>query len=102
MIGDDEAPLSGAEVHWLRSEHASDEFKVVVGDCGTWSGGTALSCATPTQKYSGTLANLSSVSLGNSLGAEKHRYQISVSLDPAAGNAYQGDLSTTELDFDAA
>jgi Camelysin metallo-endopeptidase len=80
----------------------SGKLNVVVSDCGVWTGGTAPNCSSLTQKYSGTLGNLSSVSLGTFLGGEKHRYQVSVSLDGTAGNAYQGDSSTTELDFNAA
>jgi Camelysin metallo-endopeptidase len=81
----------------------SGKLNVVIGDCGLWTGGVAPSCSTPTQKYSGTLANLTNpVTLGTFLGSEKHRYQVTVSLDSTAGNAYQGDSSTTELDFNAA
>jgi len=31
---DDESPLAGSEVHYLRSEHVGDEFKIFVGHCG--------------------------------------------------------------------
>ena len=34
MPGDDGSPLAGAEVHYLRSEHVGDEFKIFVGHCG--------------------------------------------------------------------
>jgi len=31
---DDGSPLAGCEVHYLRSEHVGDEFKIFVGHCG--------------------------------------------------------------------
>jgi predicted alpha/beta superfamily hydrolase len=34
MQSDDESPLAGSEVHYLRSEHVGDEFKIFVGHCG--------------------------------------------------------------------
>jgi predicted alpha/beta superfamily hydrolase len=34
MHDDDESPLSGSEVHYLRSQHVGDEFKIFVGHCG--------------------------------------------------------------------
>jgi predicted alpha/beta superfamily hydrolase len=30
----DQSPLAGTEVHYLRSEHVGDEFKIFVGHCG--------------------------------------------------------------------
>jgi uncharacterized protein len=38
MHSDDESPLAGSEVHYLRSEHVGDEFKVFVGHCGGLEG----------------------------------------------------------------
>jgi uncharacterized protein len=35
MISNDESPLPDTEVHYLRSEHVGDEFKVLVGLCGS-------------------------------------------------------------------
>lgn len=35
MIGNDTSPLPGTEVRYLRSEHVDDEFKVLVGHCGS-------------------------------------------------------------------
>jgi predicted alpha/beta superfamily hydrolase len=35
MFGDDGSPIAGTEVHYLRSEHVGDEFKIFVGHCGT-------------------------------------------------------------------
>jgi predicted alpha/beta superfamily hydrolase len=34
MISNDESPLSDTEVHYLRSEHVGDEFKILIGHCG--------------------------------------------------------------------
>ncbi len=34
MHSDDESPLAGSEVHYLRSGHVGDEFKIFVGHCG--------------------------------------------------------------------
>jgi len=33
MISNDESPLPDTEVHYLRSEHVGDEFKVLIGHC---------------------------------------------------------------------
>jgi hypothetical protein len=41
-------------------------------------------------------------SLGDYAAGEKHRYQFTVQLDASAGNAYQGDSSTTEFTWAAA
>jgi uncharacterized protein len=38
MHSDDESPLAGSEVHYLRSEHVGDEFKIFVGHCGESEG----------------------------------------------------------------
>ena len=35
MISNDDSPLTDTEVHYLRSEHAGDEFKIHVGHCGS-------------------------------------------------------------------
>ena len=34
LPGDDASPLAGTEVHYLRSEHVGDEFKIFIGHCG--------------------------------------------------------------------
>ena len=34
--------------------------------------------------------------------ASKHRYQFTVQLDGTAGNAYQGDTSSVQFDWNAA
>jgi predicted alpha/beta superfamily hydrolase len=35
MISNDESPLPDPEVHYLRSEHVGDEFKILIGHCGS-------------------------------------------------------------------
>jgi predicted alpha/beta superfamily hydrolase len=35
MITNDDSPLADTEVHYIRSEHVGDEFKVLVGHCGS-------------------------------------------------------------------
>ena len=35
MAGNDLSPLTDTEVHYLGSEHVGDEFKVVIGHCGS-------------------------------------------------------------------
>jgi uncharacterized protein len=39
MISNDDSPLPDTEVHYLRSEHIADEFKILVGHCDS-SGST--------------------------------------------------------------
>ncbi len=40
--------------------------------------------------------------LGTYAANEQHRYQFTVQLDSSAGNAYQGDTSSVEFDWNAA
>jgi len=40
--------------------------------------------------------------LGTYAAGATHRYRFAVSLDSSATNAYQGDNSTAEFDFNAA
>ena len=79
------------------------KLNVTVVDCGTYSGGTAPTCGDgdDANKYTGTLAAMGTTALGTYAPAAKHRYRFSVALDSTAGNAYQGDSSTVEFDFDA-
>jgi uncharacterized protein len=35
VAANDQSPLADTEVHYLRSEHVGDEFKIFVGHCGT-------------------------------------------------------------------
>jgi predicted alpha/beta superfamily hydrolase len=39
MISNDESPLPDTEVHYLRSEHVGDEFKILIGHCGSSDSG---------------------------------------------------------------
>jgi spore coat-associated protein N len=88
----------------------SAKLNVTVVDCGTFVGATAPVCGDGDDvvKYgNGTLAQMGTVghtisALGSYAGAEKHRYQFTVQLDASAGNAYQGDSSSVEFDFNAA
>jgi spore coat-associated protein N len=82
----------------------SGKLNVTVIDCGAFSGSTASTCGDgdDVTEYSGTLASMSTTALGPYAGAEKHRYQFSVQLDGTATNAYQGDTSSVQFDFNAA
>jgi hypothetical protein len=81
-----------------------DKLNLIVVDCGTFSGSTPPTCGDgdDAQKYSGTIAAMTTSSLGSYAAAAKHRYRFSVALDSSAGNAYQGDSSTVQFDFNAA
>jgi spore coat-associated protein N len=80
------------------------KLNVTVVDCGTFSGGTPPACGDgdDASKYTGTLADMSTSALGTYAAGAKHRYRFTVALDGTAGNAYQGDSSTVEFDFNAA
>jgi hypothetical protein len=88
----------------------SSKLNVTVVDCGAFAGSTAPTCGDgdDVTKYSaGTLAQMGTVghtisSLGSYAGSEKRRYEFRVALDGTATNAYQGDSSTVEFDFNAA
>jgi hypothetical protein len=80
------------------------KLNVIVVDCGAFAGATAPTCGDgdDATKYTGTLADMGTTALGSYAAAAKHRYRFSVALDSTAGNAYQGDTSTVEFDFNAA
>jgi hypothetical protein len=92
------------------SNPMSGKLNVTVVDCGTFVGATPPACGNGDDvvKYgSGTLAEMGTPghtisTLGNYAGGEKHRYEFTVQLDGTAGNAYQGDSSSVEFDFNAA
>jgi spore coat-associated protein N len=92
------------------SNPLSGKLNVTVVDCGTYVGATAPTCGDgdDVSKYSGgTLAQMGTTghlisALGTYAGDEKHRYQFTVALDSSATNAYQGDNSSVEFDFNAA
>ena len=87
----------------------SAKLNVTVVDCGAFAGSTAPTCGDGDDvvKYSGgTLAQMGSAgheigALGEYDGGEKHRYEFRVALDGSAGNAYQGDSSSVQFDFNA-
>ena len=83
----------------------SGKLNLTVVDCGTFSGGAAPACGDGDDvvRYSGgTLAQMGTAALGTYAAGEKRRYRFTVQLDGTAGNAYQGDSSSVEFDFDAA
>jgi spore coat-associated protein N len=85
------------------SNPMSAKLNVVVKDCGNFSSGTPTCDAGDPNVYSGTLASMSgSYALGTFAGGEKHRYQFAVTFDSSAGNAYQGDNSSADFQWDAA
>jgi len=88
----------------------SSKLNLTVTDCGTWAGATPPTCGDgdDVTKYSaGTIAQMGTTGhlvtgLGTYAANEKHRYQFTVQLDSSAGNAYQGDTSSVEFDWNAA
>jgi hypothetical protein len=92
------------------SNPLSGKLNVTVVDCGVFSGGSAPACGNgdDVTKYTGgTLAEMGTAghaigALGSYAAGEKHRYQFTVQLDGSADDAYQGDSSTVEFDFNAA
>jgi len=83
----------------------SARLRVVVRDCGAFTGSTAPACGAGagTLVYDGTLAAMTGAkALGTFAGGEKHRFRFETSLDGAAGNEYQGDSSQTEFTWTAA
>jgi spore coat-associated protein N len=79
----------------------SAKLNLVVKDCGDFSSGTPTCDAGDPQKYSGTIAAMTSTALGTFAANEEHRYQFAVTFDSGAGNAYQGDNSSVQFDWDA-
>jgi hypothetical protein len=76
----------------------SAKLNVVVTDCLATCGD-----GDDTVKYTGTLASMGQdIALGSYAAGDKHRYRFAVALDGSADNAYQGDTSTVQLDFNAA
>ena len=75
------------------SNPMSAKLNLVVVDCGTFTGATPPTCGDgdDATKYTGTHN-----------AAVKHRYEFTVTLDGSAGNAYQGDSSSVQFDFNAA
>jgi spore coat-associated protein N len=86
------------------SNPMSAKLNLTVVDCGTFTGATPPTCGDgdDATKYNGTLAAMGSTALGTYNASVKHRYQFTVQLDGTAGNAYQGDSSSVQFDFNAA
>ncbi len=81
----------------------STMLDIVVKDCGDFSSGTPTCDSGDPVKYTGTVAAMSSaVDLGSFAGGDKHRYEFSVSVNTAAGNAFQGDNSVVPFTWNAA
>jgi spore coat-associated protein N len=80
----------------------SAKLNLVVKDCGDFSAGAPTCDVGDPQKYSGTIATMTSSALGTFAASEKHRYQFAVTFDSSATNAYQGDTSSVQFDWDAA
>jgi hypothetical protein len=87
----------------------SAKLNITVVDCGDFSSGTPV-CGDGDDvvKYTGgTIAQMGTAgqtvdALGTYAADEKHRYEFTVGLDGSAGDAYQGDTSSVEFDFNAA
>jgi spore coat-associated protein N len=79
----------------------SAKLNLVVKDCGDFSSGPPTCDAGDPQKYSGTIAAMSSTALGTFAGNEEHRYQFVVTFDSSADDAYQDDNSSVQFDWDA-
>jgi hypothetical protein len=84
----------------------SAKLQLVVTDCGLWSGGTAPTCASGSQVYSGTIASMAQQTLGTFAASAKRRYQFVVTFPDAgtggADDAYQGDSTTVQFDWTSA
>jgi hypothetical protein len=88
----------------------SGKLNVTIVDCGTFVGATPPTCGDgdDVSKYSGgTLAEMGTPGhlisgLGTYAPGEQHRYRFTVQLDGSACNAYQGDTSLVQFDFNAA
>jgi predicted ribosomally synthesized peptide with SipW-like signal peptide len=83
------------------SNPMSAKLNLVVKDCGDFSSGTPTCDAGDPQRYSGTIAAMGSSALGTFVASEKHRYEFVVTFDSSATNAYQGDSSSVQFDWNA-
>jgi spore coat-associated protein N len=79
----------------------SAKLNLVVKDCGDFSSGTPTCDAGDPVKYTGTIAAMGSTALGTFAANEKHRYEFAVTFDSGANNAYQGDNSSVQFDWNA-
>lgn len=79
----------------------SAKLNLVVKDCGDFSSGTPTCDAGDPQRYSGTISAMGSIALGTFVANEQHRYEFAVTFDSSANNAYQGDSSSVQFDWNA-
>jgi spore coat-associated protein N len=79
----------------------SAKLNLVVKDCGDFSSGTPTCDGGDPVVYSGTIAAMGSTALGTFAAGEKHRYEFAVTFDSSADNAYQGDSSSVQFDWNA-
>jgi spore coat-associated protein N len=77
-------------------------LELVVTDCGDFASGTPACEAGDDEVYEGTIAAMGAEALGDFAGGEKHRYEFSVQLNPAAGDEYQSADASVQFDWDAA
>jgi hypothetical protein len=99
----------GAMTNTDATNPLAGKLNVVIDDCGAFTVSTDPVCGdgNDVNKYTGTIADMGTTghpvaSLGTFSGGDKHRYRFRVTLDTTAGNAYQGDSSTTEFTWAAA
>ena len=83
------------------SNPMSAKLDLVVKDCGDFSSGTPTCDVGDPVKYTGTIAAMGSTALGTFAANEKHRYEFAVTFNSGAGNAYQGDSSSVQFDWNA-
>lgn len=79
----------------------SAKLNLVVKDCGDFGSGTPTCDGGDPQVYSGTISAMGTIALGTFAAAEKHRYEFAVTFDSSATNAYQGDSSSVQFDWNA-
>ena len=82
----------------------SGKLNAVIDDCGAFDGTTEPVCGDgdDVNRYTGTLAAMTTEELGTFAGGAKHRYRFRVTLDGSAGNPYQGASSTASFVWNAA
>jgi Camelysin metallo-endopeptidase len=78
------------------------QLDVVVGDCGTWSGGSPPACSSPSTVYSGKVDDLTGSSLGTYAAAAKHRYRFTVTLPSNTDDSFQGQSAQVDFAWSAA
>ena len=75
----------------------ADKLNLVVDDCGTDG-----DCATKSNVYSGTLADIGTdIALGNFGAGVSHRYEFNVEFDNSADDNYQDANATATFTWDA-